>query len=167
MIEAIAWGCGIGGILLGLAAAAIPGFPGCAVAFLGLVAFAGLTDFAVVTREALVLAALCCVVGGVAQLFGPALGSRALAGSAGAATGAVIGACLGLFIPVPGVGYGLAVAGAVALGVVSARKEVLAWMRGVVGAAGGCCISAGIDALAVLCCAAILALADFAQVSGV
>ena len=35
----------MGGLLLGGLASFVPGFPGCAVALLGLVAFAGLTDF--------------------------------------------------------------------------------------------------------------------------
>lgn len=166
MSEALAWICGIGGIMLGGLAAMVPGFPGCAVAFLGLAAFAGLTDFSIVTREALLLAALFTLVGAVAQLAGPALGSRALAGTAGAATGAILGACIGLFIPVPGVGYGLAVLGALIGGATLSRERALAWLRGVVGTAGGCCVAAAIDALAVLSCAAILALADYLRVAG-
>jgi uncharacterized protein YqgC (DUF456 family) len=163
MTEALAWACGLGGVVLGGAAVLVPGFPGCAVAFLGLVAFAGLTDFAIVTREALILAGGITLVGAVAQLAGPALASRALAGTAGAATGAVIGACVGVVIPVPGLGYGLAVLGAAIGGATASRRHVIAWLRGTVGAAGGCCVAAAVDALAVLGCAAVLAIADFAN----
>jgi len=161
MIDGLAWACALTGIVLGGAAVLVPGFPGCAVAFLGLAAFAGLTDFAIVTREALVLAGGVTVVGALGQLAGPALASRALSGSAGAATGAVIGACVGLFIPVPGIGYGLAVLGAALGGLVGVDRRVLAWLKGVVGAAGGCCVAAAIDGLAVLGCAAVLAMSDF------
>lgn len=161
MIDGLAWACAWVGIALGGAAILVPGFPGCVVAFLGLAAFAGITDFAIITREGLVLAGGLTVVGALGQLAGPALASRALSGSAGAATGAVIGACLGLFVPVPGVGYGLALAGAALGGVVGSDRRVVAWLKGVVGAAGGCCVAAAVDGLGVLGCAAVLAISDF------
>ena len=160
MTEAIAWTCATGGLLLGLGAVFVPGFPGCAVALLGLVAFAGLTGFEVVTREALVLATVLAGAGAIAQVLGPALASRALAGSAGAATGAALGAAVGTLVPVPGVGWGLAVLGAVVLGGALSWKGVLEWLRGVVGAAGGCCLSATVDGIAVLSVGAVLAVAD-------
>lgn len=163
MTEALAWTCAIGGIGLGGIAVLFPGFPGCAVALLGLVAFAGLTDFAVVTHEALVLAAGLVAVAAIVQLAGPALGSRALSGTAGAATGAALGAALGTLVPVPGFAWGLAIVGAVALGYATGWKGFARWVRGVIGAAGGCCLSAAADALGVLACGAVLGLADYLQ----
>ena len=162
-METLAWACGLGGVVLGGAAVFVPGFPGAAVAFLGVVAFSALTDFAIVPREGVVLAGGLALVAAVAQLLGPALASRALAGTAGAATGALVGAALGLLVPVAGVGYGLAVLGAMIGGAVASREGVVAWLRGVSGAAGGCCLAAAVDALAVLGCAAILAIGDFVR----
>lgn len=167
MIEAVAWTSATAGLILGVGAVFVPGFPGCAVALLGLVAFAGLTGFEVVTREAMVLAMFVAVAGAVGQVLGPALSSRALAGSAGAATGAAVGASVGVLVPVPGVAWGLAVLGAVAFGVTLSRREVMAWLRGVVGAAGGCCVSAAIDGVAVLGVGAVLGLADYLRAAGV
>nr|MBA2321285.1 hypothetical protein [Deltaproteobacteria bacterium] len=66
--------------MLGGLAAAVPGFPGCAIALLGLVAFAGLTDFQVLGPSALGLACAVVVVGAGAQLAAPVTGNRALHG---------------------------------------------------------------------------------------
>ncbi|MFK7929633.1 MAG: DUF456 family protein [Myxococcota bacterium] len=161
MTESIGWICAIAGLGLGGFAVLIPGFPGCAVALLGLVAFAAITDFAIVTSDALLLAALLVAVGSASQILGPALGSRALAGSAGAATGAAIGAVLGTLVPVPGFALGCGVLGAILLGWTLSTRGVLAWIRGIVGAAGGCLVSAAIDGATVLSMGAILAIADF------
>jgi uncharacterized protein YqgC (DUF456 family) len=166
VIDSVAWACALGGLALGGLGVLVPGFPGCAVALLGLVAFAGLTDFAVVTHEALVLAAGFTLAGAAAQLAGPALASRAMAGTAGAATGAALGAALGTLVPVPGFAYGAAVLGALVLGVAGGWKGVAAWLRGVVGAAGGCCVSAAADGLAVLACGAVLGVADYLAAVG-
>lgn len=166
MIESVAWTCAIGGIGLGGLAVLVPGFPGCAVALLGLVAFAGLTDFTIVTQEALVLAAGITLAGAVVQLVGPALASRAMAGTAGAATGAALGAALGTLVPVPGFAWGAAIVGALVLGIAGGWKGVTAWIRGVVGAAGGCCVSAAADGLAVLGCGAVLGVADYLATTG-
>lgn len=161
MSETVAWACALGGLVLGGLAVLVPGFPGCAVALLGLVAFAAITDFQIVTREALVLATMLVGLGAVAQLLGPALGSRALAGSAGAATGAAIGAALGTLVPIPGFAWGAAVVGAIALGGALSYEGVIAWIRGVIGAAAGCLVSAAFDGLGVLAVGAVLAIADF------
>lgn len=164
MIDLVAWICATVGLALGAAAVFIPGFPGCAVALLGLAAFAGMTGFEIVTREALLLATGITMAGAVAQVLGPALSSRALAGSAGAATGAALGAAIGVLVPVPGVSWGLGVVGALVGGATLSRREVISWIRGVVGAAGGCLISAAADAVAVLGVGAVLGLADFLRV---
>jgi len=142
----------------------VPGFPGCAVALLGLVAFAGLTDFALVTEEALVLAALITAAGALGQIAGPALGSRAMGGSAGVATGAAIGAVLGSLIPIPGFAWGGAFIGGAILGFAVTRKGFVEWLRGLVGVAGGCCVSTGADIAAVLAQGAILGIADYLAV---
>jgi len=159
--ETIAWLCASAGLVLGLGAVFVPGFPGSAVALLGLVAFAGLTGFEIVTREALVLATVIAAAGALGQVLGPALSSRALAGSAGAATGAAVGAALGTLVPIPGVAWGAALVGAILLGGSLSWKGVREWLRGVVGAAGGCCLSGVIDGVAVLGVGAVLGLADF------
>lgn len=166
MSETIGWTCALAGLLLGAVAVLVPGFPGCAVALLGLVAFAAITDFAIVTREAVVLATVLVGIGAVVQVLGPALGSRAMAGSAGAATGAAVGAALGSLVPVPGFAWGAAVLGAALLGGALSYRGVLAWIRGVVGAAGGCLVAAAVDGLAVLSVGAVLAVADFMRVVG-
>jgi len=164
--EIIAWVCASAGLVLGLAAVFVPGFPGSAVALLGLVAFAGLTGFEIVTREALVLATLFMAAGTLGQVLGPALSSRAMAGSAGAATGAAIGAALGTLIPIPGVAWGTAILGAAALGGSLSVKGVRDWLKGVVGAAGGCCLSGMLDGVAVLAIGAVLGLADYLHLPG-
>ena len=142
-------------------ASLIPGFPGSAVALLGLVCFAGLTDFAILTEEALVLATIFAVLGSVGQVAGPALGSRALGGASGVATGAAVGAAIGSLIPIPGLLWVGGVIGAATLGVLVTRKSVISYLKGIVGAVGGCFVSAGVDFVAVLAQAAILAIADF------
>lgn len=157
----VAWIAAITGLGLGAMASLIPGFPGSAVALLGLVCFGALTDFSILTEEALVLATVIAVLGSVGQVAGPAMGSRALGGAAGVATGAAIGAALGSLIPIPGVLWGGGVLGAAILGIAATRRSLLAWARGVIGAAGGCFVSAGIDFLGVLAQAAILAISDF------
>jgi uncharacterized protein YqgC (DUF456 family) len=158
---ALAWGCAIAGLVLGGIASIIPGFPGCAVALLGLVAFAAITDFQVVTQGALLLAVGITAAGALGQLTGPVASSRALGGSAGAATGAAIGAALGALIPVPGVSWAAALGGALALGLLWSRGELMSWGRGVAGTAGGCLFGAAIDAIAVLGIGAVLGFADF------
>lgn len=156
----VAWLSAIGGLGLGAMASIIPGFPGSAVALLGLVCFAALTEFVILTPEALVLAAIIAMVGSVGQVAGPALGSRALGGAAGVATGAAIGAALGSLVPIPGFLWVGGLLGAAILGIAATRHSFLAWLRGLIGAAGGCLISAMTDFLAVLLQAGILAIAD-------
>jgi len=157
----LAWVCALGGLALGGAAAFVPGFPGCAVALLGLVAFAGLTGFEILGQEALVVATLIALAGGVGQVVAPITASRAAGGTAGAATGAALGAVLGSFVPVPGFGILAAAVGAFAVGFLGTRQGVIRWLRGVVGAAGGCLVSVATDLVAVLALGAILAIADF------
>ena len=142
-------------------ASLIPGFPGSAVALLGLVCFGALTDFSILTEEALVLATIIAIIGSVGQVMGPALGSRALGGASGAATGAAVGAAMGALVPIPGALWIGGVIGAIFIGIVASRRELIAWMKGVIGAVGGCAVSVLIDFLAVLAQAGILAIADF------
>ena len=160
-MQTLAWTCALAGLVLGGLAALVPGFPGCAVALLGLVAFAGLTDFRIVTPEALVLATGITIVGAAAQITAPVLSGRAAGGSAGAATGAAIGAALTVWIPVPGAAWAGAVLGAVVLGFLASRGAWVAWVRGVVGTAGGCLVAFAADGIAVLAIGAVLGLADF------
>jgi uncharacterized protein YqgC (DUF456 family) len=160
-MHTLAWTCALAGLILGGIAALVPGFPGCAVALLGLVAFAGLTDFVVVTPGALVVATGITVVGTVAQVTAPVVSSRAAGGSAGAATGAALGALLTAWIPVPGVSWVGAMLGALVLGFFGSRGEWIGWIRGLVGTAGGCLVAFAADGLAVLAIGAVLGFADF------
>ncbi len=162
MSTTLAWTAATGGLLLGGFAALIPGFPGCAVALLGLVAFAGLTDFAILGVGGLRLAAVVTAIGAIGQLVGPVAGNRAAGGTAGTATGAALGAALGAAIPIPGASWTAAVIGAVLLGVVTARQGVMRTVRGAVGTTSGCLVGAGVDFAAVAANGAILAVADFA-----
>ena len=159
----LAWTCALGGLVLGGVASLVPGFPGCAVALLGVCAFAGMTEFRIVTREALVVAALLALGGAMAQLASPMIASRAAGGTAGAATGAALGAVVGAFLPFPGAPYFVSVLGAVILGLLTSREGVLRAIRGVVGAAGGCFVAVAVDFVAVLGIAAVLAIADFTR----
>jgi uncharacterized protein YqgC (DUF456 family) len=142
-------------------ASLIPGFPGSAVALLGLVCFGALTDFSILTEEALVLATVFAALGSLGQVAGPALSSRAFGGASGAATGAALGASIGSLVPIPGMLWVGGLLGAALFGITLTRHSVITWLRGVIGAAGGCVVSAGIDFVAVLAQAAILAIADF------
>jgi hypothetical protein len=160
-METLAWTSAMGGLLLGGLASFVPGFPGCAVALLGLVAFAGLTDFEVVTAPALIVAAGITVAGAFGQVTGPVVAGRAAGGSAGVATGAAVGAAVGAIVPVPGAAWFCAVSGALVLGVVLSRRQWIAWLRGVVGTAGGCLVGWAADLVAVLAIGAVLGLADF------
>lgn len=163
MTETLAWVAAIVGLALGGLASLVPGFPGAAVALLGVLAFAAMTDFRVVTPEALVLATLIALAGAVAQVAAPAVASRAAGGTAGAATGAALGAATGAFLPLPGASWAFAVGFAVILGVLGSRQGVLRALRGMVGAAGGCVLSVAVDFVAVLGVGAVLALATFAS----
>jgi uncharacterized protein YqgC (DUF456 family) len=149
--------------VLGGVAAFIPGFPGSAVALIGLVAFAGLTDFAVVNEYALLVGALVCIGSTLAQIASPAVASRAAGGTAGAASGAALGATIGALVPLPGAPFGLGLAGAVLLGLVFSREGVVRALRGMIGAASGCAVAVAVDLLAVLVIAGILAISVFAH----
>ncbi|MEQ1504797.1 MAG: hypothetical protein ABMB14_21350 [Myxococcota bacterium] len=157
----LAWTCAIGGLVLGGIASLVPGFPGCAVALLGLVAFASLTGFEIVDPVALLVATGITVVGAVAQLTGPVSASRAFGGSAGAATGAALGAAFGALIPAPGASWIAAIASAVVVGGLASRGALGGWVRGVLGTSGGCLVSVAADGLAVLGIGAVLGFADF------
>lgn len=160
-MEVLAWTAALGGLGLGAVAAFVPGFPGCAVALLGLVAFAALTDFRVVGPDALALGALITVVGALGQVVAPVATGRAAGGTAGVASGATLGAVLGALVPLPGASFVGAVAGAAALGWWWSRGAFVAWVRGLVGTAGGCLYGVVLDLLAVLAIGAVLGLADF------
>ncbi len=160
-VLALAWTCAAAGVLMGGLGALVPGFPGSAVALLGVVAFAGLTDFVVVTPAALVVAALIAGAGAVAQLTAPVVASRAAGGAAGVATGAALGAALGALLPLPGLAWISAVGGAAVIGTIASREGIVRWLRGVVGAAGGCAVAVASDLVAVFGVAAVLAVADF------
>jgi uncharacterized protein YqgC (DUF456 family) len=163
---ALGWTAAIGGLVLGGVATVVPGFPGCAVALLGLVAFAGLTDFQVVDGPALIVASGITVAGALGQLMGPVAASRAVGGSAGAATGASVGAALGALVPMPGASWAMAVCGAATLGFLASRGAFVGWVRGVAGTAGGCVVGFAADAIAVLGIAAVLGFADFWRAVG-
>lgn len=161
-MEFAAWSCALAGMVLGGMLAPVPGFPGCAVAYLGLVAFAGLTDFHPLPVEGLWIGLAVVIVASLAQLMAPAVTSRATGGAAGAATGAAIGAALGVVVPMPGAAWVGSLLGALMGGVALSRKGLVDWLRGVFGAAGGCVTGAVIDGLAILGLGALLGIADFA-----
>lgn len=160
-MEQLAWLTALSGFTLGGLLAVVPGFPGCAVSLLGVVAFAGLTDFAVLPREAMPVAAGLTLIGALAQVAAPAVTSSAVGGAAGAATGAALGASLGLMAPIPGLGWLFALAGAIVGAAIGQRPGWRAAVRGVVGSAAGCATGAVIDLLVTLALAAMLAVADF------
>ncbi len=160
-METLAWGCALSGFALGAVLSVVPGFPGCAVSLLGLVAYAGLTDFAVLPREALPVAAGLTLLGAASQVAAPAMTSRALGGAAGGATGAALGGALGVLVPLPGLGWLLALLGALGGGLIGTRSGWKAWLRGTLGAAGGCLTGAVLDLLVTLALAAVLGWSDF------
>jgi len=162
-MELAAWTCALGGMLLGGLLAPVPGFPGCAVAYLGLVAFAALTDFCVLPVEGLWIGLSGVVVATMVQLLAPAVTSRAMGGAAGAATGAALGATVGLVVPLPGAGWLASLAGALVGGIALSRRGLVAHLRAVVGTAGGCLTGAVVDGVAILGLGALLAIADLAR----
>jgi len=157
----LAWLVAIAGLLLGGFGALVPGFPGSAVALLGLVSFAAITDFTVLGPEALLLATLVAVAGVITQLLSPVISARAAGGTAGVATGAALGALLGAFVPFPGAPLALGWVGAILLGLLGIREGVVATLRGWFGATSGCLVAIGADLVAVLAQAAILAVASY------
>ena len=163
--NSLAWGCVIAGFVLGSVGVCVPGFPGSAVGLLGLAAFAGLTEFEVVPRPALLVAALCVVAGSLGQLLGPVAAGRAFGGSAGAATGAVVGVGLGSLVPVPGAAWLGAVVGASTLGLLGSRRELGAWVRGVVGTSSGCMVGMAADGVALLAVGAVFAICEMMPVA--
>ena len=157
----LAWGCALAGLLLGGFGALIPGFPGSAVALLGLVSFAAITDFTILGPEALLLATLIAVAGVIAQLLSPVISARAAGGTAGVATGAAIGVLIGAFVPFPAAPLVFGWIGAILLGILGVREGVVSTLRGWVGVSSGCLVAVGADLVAVLALGAILAVADF------
>ena len=154
--------CAVTGLVLGVLATVVPGFPGCAIAVLGVAAYAGMTDFAVVTREATVLAGFIGLCGIGAQLAAPVASTRAAGGTAGAASGAALGALTGAMVAMPGVSLVAAVFGALVLGVAGSKGVgVIGRLRGSVGAAGGCMVAMLADLVAVVGVAAVLGAARF------
>ena len=160
-MEVLAWSAALGGIGLGAVSAFVPGFPGCAVALLGLVAFAALTQFTIVGPGALSCAALVTVIGALGQVAAPVASGRAAGGTAGVASGATLGAVVGAFVPLPGAAWLGAVAGAAVFGFLWSRGAFTRWVRGVVGVGGGCLYGVALDLVAVLGVGAVLGLADF------
>lgn len=150
--------------MLGGLLAPVPGFPGCAVAYLGVVAYAGLTDFRTLPIPALWIGLALVVVATLAQLVAPAVTSRATGGAAGAATGAALGATVGLIAPVPAVAWVASLAGALVGGFALSRRGIVDLVRGMVGTAGGCVTGAVIDGVAILALASLVAIGDLAAV---
>ena len=87
-METLAWTAALAGLGLGGVLAVVPGFPGCAVSLLGVVAFAALTDFSRLPPEGLVVAAWITLFGALCQLAAPEWTSRAVGVAAGVETGA-------------------------------------------------------------------------------
>jgi hypothetical protein len=165
-MTAFAWSIALGGLALGALASLVPGFPGCAVALLGLAAFAGLTDFAIVSREALAAGGAITAVGAGAQLLAPITTNRALGGSAGSATGAALGVVVGFWVPIPGAAWALGLGGAFVGAVVGVRQGVTAGVRGVAGTAAGCFTGVAMDFAAVVALAGLLAACDWRAALG-
>lgn len=160
-MEILAWSCALGGIALGALGGLVPGFPGAAVALLGLAAYAGLTQFEVVGPRVLTACALLAVLSWLAQWAAPALTSRALRGAAGVATGAAVGAAFGAMLPIPALFLLTALLGAAAGALISRSEPLMARLRGLVGAGGGCLLAVAVDEIAVLAMASVLAAGDF------
>ncbi|MBN2800152.1 MAG: DUF456 family protein [Deltaproteobacteria bacterium] len=158
MIAVLAWGVAAAGLILGGAAAFVPGFPGAMVALIGLTAFAALTDFDLLTPQALVVAAGVSLLGQLGQVAAPIWGSRALRGSAAAASGAALGVGLGAMAPVPGLSLALGALFAVIAAVVWRPWNLGENLRGALGAAGGCLVAVAVDGVAVVAQGGILAL---------
>jgi hypothetical protein len=148
------------GLTFGVLGACIPGFPGAIVALLGVAAFAALTGFSIVTADALRLAALLALAGGVAQRLAPIWGSRASADASGAATGAAAGATLGLISPLP---LGAIVFGTIgsALGAPFGPARLVARVAALGGLVATALIAVLVDLLAVLGIGAVLAVAVY------
>lgn len=163
-MEIAAWSCALGGMVLGGLLAPVPGFPGCAVAYLGVVAYAGLTDFRTLPVPALWIGLALVVVATLAQLVAPAVTSRATGGAAGAATGAALGATVGLIAPVPVVAWVASLLGALVGGFALSRRGFVDLLRGLVGTAGGCVTGAVVDGVAILGLASLVAIGDLAAV---
>jgi len=165
-MTAFAWSIALGGLGLGALASVVPGFPGCAVALLGLAAFAGMTDFAIVSREALAAGAAITAVGAGAQWLAPITTNRALGGSAGSATGAALGVVVGVWVPLPGAAWSLAVGGALLGAAVGLRQGLASGARGVAGTAAGCLTGVAMDFAAVVALAGLLAACDWQAALG-
>ncbi len=163
MEGAIAEAIIVAALLLGLLASFVPGFPGSAIALLGVVAYAELDGPGGVGPDAQRVAAMIALAGVGGQWVGPVLSVRAAGGPAGAATGAGLGAVIGALTLVPGVPWALAVVGAVIGAVVgSAGAPWGARVRGPIGAGAGCVIAVLCDLIAVLGIAGVLAVATAA-----
>lgn len=83
-------------LLLGLAGVFIPGLPGLALIFLGILIYALVTDFANIGPAALIIFGLITTLATLSDYYGSAVGARLGGGRWWALAGSIIGAIIGV-----------------------------------------------------------------------
>lgn len=93
-------------VVLGIAGLILPALPGPLLIFAGLVAAAWAEDFAYVGTNTLLVLAILSALALLLDFLAGALGARRYGASARAATGALLGALVGIFFGLPGLVLG-------------------------------------------------------------
>ena len=122
-------------VIAGLAGLVLPGIPGAAVLYAGLVLAAWAEDFAFAGIGTLAILAVLALLTYVVDFVAGMLGAKHFGASRRAMTGAMLGAILGIFFGLPGLLFG-PFAGA-AIGEFSAQQSLGAAGRAGIGATIG------------------------------
>lgn len=122
-------------VAIGIAGLVLPGIPGAAVLFAGLVLAAWIEDFVLVGGGTLAILAVLALLTYAVDFAAGILGAKRFGASRRAMAGAMLGALLGLFFGLPGLLLG-PFAGA-AIGEFSARRNLSAAGRAGLGATIG------------------------------
>lgn len=122
-------------VIVGLAGLVLPGLPGTAVLFAGLLLAAWIEDFAFAGTGTLVILAVLALLTYAVDFGASILGARHFGASRRAMVGAMLGAILGIFFGLPGLLIGPFVGAAI--GEFSSRQSLGAAGRAGVGATLG------------------------------
>jgi len=146
-------------VLVGIAGIVLPGLPGAAVLFAGLVMAAWIEDFAFAGIGTLVILAVLAFLTYVVDFVAGILGAKHFGASRRAMAGAMLGAILGIFFGLPGLLLGPFIGAAI--GELSAQRSLKAAGRAGVGATLGLVLGVAAKLALALSMLAIFAAARF------
>lgn len=146
-------------VAAGIAGLVLPGIPGAAVLFAGLVLAAWAEDFGFVGGGTLVILAVLTILTYVVDFAAGILGAKRFGASRRAMAGAMLGAVLGIFFGLPGLLLGPFVGAAI--GEFSAQRNLGAAGRAGIGATLGLALGVAVKLALALAMLAVFAAARF------